>query len=221
MLNRFKENITFLIPFLLFIIISIFILLNYEQGDALKYFSNNRTTFGDDFFKIVTQLAEEKIYILLILLALFFVSYKLAIMIPTMALTVMILSYGLKQYFFKRRPVLYFREMDWLDEINFVDGVHVIDGNSSFPSGHTMSGFALFGLISLYFKNKILSFICLIFALLVGISRIYLFQHFVKDVLFGAVLGVLVAYIIDYIFNINNNKNHWWNNRLIDRLKKK
>ncbi len=39
-------------------------------------------------------------------------------------------------------------------------------------------------------------------AILVAYSRIYLSQHFLSDVLAGSLLGVLVAFIVFYFFNI-------------------
>ena len=65
-------------------------------------------------------------------------------------------------------------------------------------------------------------FLCFLLALIVGISRIYLFQHFLKDVFFGGILGILVAQFIDYIFSFRKDDATFWMNKgVLDLFKKK
>jgi membrane-associated phospholipid phosphatase len=67
-------------------------------------------------------------------------------------------------------------------------------GSNSFPSGHTLSAFALYGFLAFSSKNKTVSTVLLLaLAVLVAISRVYLLQHFLQDILMGSVLGVGLA----------------------------
>lgn len=68
----------------------------------------------------------------------------------------------------------------------------------SFPSGHTASCFAAVG--TLLFTFKKLGIPLLLFAAFMGFSRMYLFVHFPTDVLAGAVLGILMAWVTVLIF---------------------
>ena len=68
----------------------------------------------------------------------------------------------------------------------------------SFPSGHTGSSFA--AAFALFLYNKKLGAAALGLATIIGLSRIYLFVHFPTDVLAGAVLGVLCAWIVWILF---------------------
>jgi len=68
----------------------------------------------------------------------------------------------------------------------------------SFPSGHTGSSFAAATALFLYHRKWGLG--ALLLALVIGLSRVYLFVHFPTDVLAGALLGVLCALAVWWIF---------------------
>ena len=57
----------------------------------------------------------------------------------------------------------------------------------SFPSGHTMTAFAVWG--ALFVGLPSLSHLYLLVAVLIGLSRIFLGLHYPTDVLVGALLG--------------------------------
>lgn len=57
----------------------------------------------------------------------------------------------------------------------------------SFPSGHTMTAFAVWG--SLYIGIPFLAGCYLAMAVLIGLSRVFLGLHYPTDVLLGALLG--------------------------------
>ena len=62
----------------------------------------------------------------------------------------------------------------------------------SFPSGHTAAAFLLAVLLSKYYpKYKIVFYSA---AILTGFSRIYLGVHYLSDVFFGALIGVIIAF---------------------------
>lgn len=68
----------------------------------------------------------------------------------------------------------------------------------SFPSGHTTASFCMATIISINYP-QLLTF-AVLFAFLIGISRIYLGVHFPSDVLAGSMLGVVSAFIVHYYF---------------------
>lgn len=93
------------------------------------------------------------------------------------------------------RPKVYFEAGTYL---HFIDGV-TLGGNSSFPSGHTATAFAIATVMVLMMKNKNLQILILMAAILVGYSRIYLAQHFLLDVMIGALLGSLSGILAFYL----------------------
>ncbi|HFU6648790.1 TPA: phosphatase PAP2 family protein [Streptococcus agalactiae] len=84
----------------------------------------------------------------------------------------------------------------------------VFAGSYSFPSGHSMGTFMIFGsiiiLLQYYMPNSIWKLLCqgilglLIF--LIGLSRIYLGVHFPTDVLAGFILAYGILNLTAYIF---------------------
>lgn len=68
--------------------------------------------------------------------------------------------------------------------------------DASFPSGHTLYAFGAATIIFIY--NKWLGILAYIFAIIMGLSRMYAYVHFPTDVLFGAIFGILFA-ITSYI----------------------
>ncbi len=62
----------------------------------------------------------------------------------------------------------------------------------SFPSGHTAAAFLIAVLFSKYHPKY--KYIFYTIAVLTAFSRIYLGVHYLSDVFFGAVIGILVAF---------------------------
>ena len=65
--------------------------------------------------------------------------------------------------------------------------------DSSFPSGHTSASFAV--VTALMRDRHFLRWPCLVLAVLIALSRLYLYVHFPTDVAAGALLGILCGWI--------------------------
>ncbi len=68
----------------------------------------------------------------------------------------------------------------------------------SFPSMHTATSFA--ASVVLLRKDKRIGIPAVIVAILMGLSRIYLYMHYTTDVICGMVLGIAFAYLFVYLF---------------------
>lgn len=72
----------------------------------------------------------------------------------------------------------------------------------SFPSGHTFASFAT--AFAIWFRSRTAGVFALMFAGLMGFSRLYLYVHFPTDVFMGMLLGGLTAWgatnVVDYLW---------------------
>lgn len=68
----------------------------------------------------------------------------------------------------------------------------------SFPSGHSASSFTMAGMF-LFNRCKV-RYIILLLASLIAFSRLYLSVHYPSDVLVGALLGLIIAWLFSYKF---------------------
>ncbi len=195
----FKENIWFFLPFALFLLVGAVLLSVLDTGDVIFFFNAHRSAWWDQFFVFFSMMGEAAPYFL-VLGILLFVRFRHVAALPLLGLGVTLLSFLAKELFRHDRPYLYFRKMGVFDQIDAIEGVVLNGGTNSFPSGHTMSAFALYAFLALCLPYKRGAGLVLFFiALLVGLSRIYLVQHFFKDVYLGAVLGVFVGLAIYYL----------------------
>ena len=67
----------------------------------------------------------------------------------------------------------------------------------SFPSGHTIASFE--GAVALAIYNKKLGIPALILAGLIAFSRLYLYVHYVTDVLVSVGLGIVFAFLASWL----------------------
>jgi membrane-associated phospholipid phosphatase len=193
-----QDNRWFFLFFALWLsVIGYFLIIN-EKGDALLFFNQNHSPFWNTFFIYATKLGEEGIYILTILGSLF-IRFRYSILFLLTGGLVAVLSFLAKQFFKYDRPFTFFDKQGLAETIDFIDGVYILKGTTSFPSGHTMSAFAVYSLLVLLLPiahKKWMALPLLLIAVLVGISRIYLVHHFLMDVCLGSVLGLMVAVLV-------------------------
>jgi membrane-associated phospholipid phosphatase len=151
-----------------------FVALNAYHPFLLNVFFINYTFMGDGIFALC-----------LIALLFYFKKKKQGFAILYSFLISGIAVQVIKNLVNAPRPKLFFEAGQYL---HFIDGVSLAN-NSSFPSGHTATAFGIATVLVLMLKNKTWQPHILIATVMVGYSRIYLAQHFLLDVMIGAVIG--------------------------------
>lgn len=196
MKQAFWANPWFTIPALVFINLGLLLALFVPQGMEIIHLNEWRQEPLNTFFRWATRLGELWPFLVIGLLSLLW-RYRIAVLLAAGGLLIFICTQSLKVAVGKDRPMLFFANHGLTDKVVLV-GEWPHGGRTSFPSGHTMTAFGLFGLLALAAgpSRPALSVACAVAAALVGVSRVFLVQHFLTDVLAGAVLGLLAAGVV-------------------------
>lgn len=82
-----------------------------------------------------------------------------------------------------------------------------VGGSPTFPSGHTADAFAFATIAGLVYRRWFIIIPCIIWASLVGYSRMALGVHFPTDVLGGALVGILCSSSYYLFIKIKRQRN--------------
>ena len=181
------------VVFYLFLITGLVLLSQYEEGDIVIWLNQQHNGFLDVFFKYFTFLGNGIIFVIIII-AFLLLSYFRAILFTIAVISQTVIIQVLKRIFFDDmvRPKLL---LENFNNLHHVPGVE-INSFGSFPSGHTATAFTVAVLLSIMSGNRYITVLLMILAIGVGISRIYLLQHFFIDVYFGALIGFLNGMVV-------------------------
>ena len=153
--------------------------------------------FLDGLFQFITMFGEEAILIPLIAVIYWAFNKKMGEYIAYASLTSVLVNGAIKDIFKAKRPI-------------GEPGIRSLRVETatgySFPSGHTQGTASFWSAIAIYLKNNYMYAISALIIILVAISRLYLGVHYPKDVLFGAIFGILTSFITYKLFNKVNNK---------------
>lgn len=209
-MKLFSHARAFLVLFTCFFFVGFWAAIYFEKGSMVLWLNEHHSPLLDGFFVFTTQMGE----------GLFFVTLLIALLWKRFGDTLFValtwLISGLSVQLLKRtaftdypRPSKYFENLD----LHFVEGVEMANW-MSFPSGHTATAFAMFLAVAIIFNRPVLSILMFAGAVMVAISRVYLTQHFLGDVVAGAAIGVSFALIIHCFFqNSATIKSANWLNR--------
>ena len=158
------------------------------DGEILLFIQDHiRQEWMDWFWKAVTHLGDGGVFwILLGIILLFSKKTRPAGVAALLALLVgaLITNVCLKNFVARIRPY------------EVVEGLRLMierQRDYSFPSGHTAASFASVTALYLAGEKKMWK-VALVLAVLIALSRLYLYVHYPTDVLGGMLLGCLAGY---------------------------
>lgn len=199
MKKKIKYSI-FIICLTMFILLSIlvinkrnFIVDSFIYG-SIENFINKKTT---SIVKVLTYFGSIYPFILILVLSLFLKDKKYFKYLSINLILITVLNITMKSLFARPRPL----DISLVEETGY-----------SFPSGHSLTSMAFYGLLiylitisNLSKKLKIiLNIILSLLILIVGLSRIYLGVHYFTDVIGGFSLAII--YLIVFISVLENKK---------------
>ncbi|MBR1970431.1 MAG: phosphatase PAP2 family protein [Clostridia bacterium] len=162
-----------------------FSILNFIQ-DYIK------CDFLDFLFPIITHLGDAGfVWILIAVSLMFFKNYRKTgvAMAIGLVLGLIIGNIILKNLFGRLRP------------FEVAEGINLLikaPKDPSFPSGHTLASFISATIV--FINHKKAGMWLFVLAFLIAFSRLYLYVHFPTDVLFGGILGVVIANLSLFLY---------------------
>lgn len=156
----------------------------------LYLLENLRAPGLNEFFLLITKLGEETAFLALALVFFWCVDKRRGYYLMAVGFAGTIASQAMKIACRVPRP--------WVLDPNFsiLEAAREAASGYSFPSGHTQTAVGTFGAIAATAKRKTVAVTCVILALLVGFSRMYIGVHTPADVLVGG--GLSVAFLVAF-----------------------
>jgi len=151
----------------------------------------------DMLFRILTLLGDGWLAVGLSVVFLMF-RFRYVLMTASAALASGFLVQFLKRYVFSSmdRPASF---LDLMPGLALVEGID-LHHHLSFPSGHTTTAFAILLIAGFIIGRRWLTSSLVLLACFTGLSRVYLSQHFLVDILAGSVIGLLSALLFYWYF---------------------
>lgn len=187
----------FVIPYATLFVWFLIFMMATDHGSILIWVNEHRNDVFDAVFPYVTFIGDW-VTLLIVGLALLFYRWRVSVIFLLSTASMLMISSFLKWVVFPNvpRPSVFFEGTTTLKPL---EGI-ILNTLYSFPSGHTMAAFMMATFLALFVNNKKLSALLLFAAVLTAVSRIYLLQHFLRDVLAGSIIGVLIALVMVFSF---------------------
>lgn len=204
-MSTFKKHHWFLVIYAIYLILAAYILLTMSKTDSHLLLTNWHNSFGDIVFKYSTHLGDGLAIVIYALIALYF-GKKYFLQIAISGFISGLIAQLLKKVVYgpTPRPIKFFAETDI--SIYQVPGVSMNEV-FSYPSGHATSAFCMAASFALLANKKRYDIIFGILGTLIAYSRIYLSQHFLEDIVYGSIIGVTTAFMVNWLLSRRESKN--------------
>lgn len=212
MLDLLKLNKNYVLPYVILLIATLIALLLIQKGNEVIWLNRFYTQDTNSFFVWTNKLGEEWVAVGIGLFLLFTARMRtfFGYLLSTLLVTAFVNFFKHVVFDHAVRPKLYLSDYP----LQFVENVYINTMNS-FPSGHTATAFVVFSYLAFTLKPSFKPLV-LIFPVLAGLSRIYLAQHFLVDVIAGSILGFTMASLSYWIFHTGDNFHRpFWNKRIL------
>lgn len=166
------------------------------EWEILEYLYKIQSSFLDYFFYFVSELGSTIITLLVVTIVYWCINKKTARVIAITAFFSIVANNLIKMFFTEPRPFQY----EGKEYLRKLADSKLSDHSTgtSFPSGHSQNAGSVFTQLIMIFKKKAIIIPSVIMLILVPISRLYLGVHFPVDVIFGLLIGIIIAVVGTY-----------------------
>lgn len=194
LLNLLRKNQYFFLPYVLMLVAVGILQLLHTQEDLMQWVNMRNGPRADVFFTYATYLGDGAFFLIICAILLLY-NWRVGLMAFASFALSSLTSIFLKQVIFpeRLRPLKFFEHSTY--QYHIIKGLDIYSYNS-FPSGHTISAFAVFSLLAFLDERKGRGWLFLALGVLTAYSRVYLFQHFVEDTFAGSIVGTSASMIV-------------------------
>lgn len=175
--------------------------IDFEIVEFFQSLSNN---ILDNFFKLITHLGDITFFIIVAAIIYWTIDKRFAYKFAITYIFGALANTLIKGIFKRPRP------FEYQDTHPNIVSIGPKTSGYSFPSGHSQASatlsYSLFKLNNN--KYKWFNYVLLFVLIIVPISRVYLGQHFLSDVILGTIIGLLITMVSFKLFDLIGDKEH-------------
>lgn len=176
----------------------------------------HHSSFADRFFSVITHVADGWVPTAISILLLTLSNVRSFLMMGLSCGFSALITQFLKQVVFplEDRPFMF---KSLLGDLHWVDGLEH-HHHFSFPSGHATAAFSMCCALAVLLARPRYGGALALLAALLAYSRVYLSQHFTEDILAGAAIGTVGAYLVyHWLYRSAFSSKPWLERRLFYR----
>src|SRR5690554_81950 len=168
--------------------------------DIIRFIQGMRSPFLDTLMQILTEFGDQLVFIGVALTIYWFFNKRVAFKLVFVFISSAIVNELLKGIFTRNRP--------YVEDPTL--GVGTPTHGYSFPSGHAQNTGVLSTVLYKNYgnKNRWLKWVLFAAMIIVPLTRMYLGQHYLTDVLAGLALGVVIALTVSVLVDMMGDKEH-------------
>lgn len=169
--------------------------------NIIEWIQSLRNGFLDFFFQVITFFGDQLFFILIGVLLFWLYNKKTAFKL--------VLAFLISSIIVGITKVIVARKRPYELGNSKIESVGSSETHGySFPSGHSQgSGLLFYGLKDI-FNKKWFKYLLMAILILVPLSRMYLGQHFLSDVIVGTAIGILGVILASKLINLMGDKEH-------------
>lgn len=146
------------------------------MNDIILSNIQNTNILPELLMKFVSNLGHGEFYLFVMILIMWCINYKKGAYFAIIVAFTTLSTEGIKIVFQQSRP--------------YTEGIK--DQDFGMPSAHASTAIVFFGMLSTWIKNHFFTTMSILMIVLIGLSRVYLNEHFPSQVLIGYILGLVV-----------------------------